>query len=414
MDRFLTSAASHEDIILAPQSINSSASDPPNPVETFKLYGKQYIRCGALTKNPKATRQRSSPIWKWGEDIQLMNSDGKTTYFYCYLCERQKRKQELMVVSTGRCTALDHLEEDHKMNRITGELHSHTTPAANQPTIESYPAQRMLDLQRNFEAFKQLLIRWIVCCHIAFFQIENIYFRELLFFLYPGLEKILPKAASTIRGWVTAAFEQRKEDLRKEMHEAHSAISISFDLWTSPNAHAVLGVIAHFINKCGRRRKVVLGLREVIGEHSGENQAAVLVALFNEYKIKGNIGWFMADNAESNDVCIDKVLRALYPNMSAKQRKARRLRCFGHIVNLCAQAFIVGKDAEKVCKKLATAYRDNDMKTVEKLWRDRGAVGLLHNIVRYIRMTPQRRGFFRRIQMGGSLAEFDALEVSSS
>jgi hypothetical protein len=158
----------------------------------------------------------------------------------------------------------------------------------------------------------------------------------------------------------------------------------------------------------------VLGLREVIGEHSGENQAAVLITLFNEYRIKGNIGWFMADNAESNDVCINKVLQALYPNISAKQRKARRLRCFGHIVNLCAQAFIVGKDAEKVCKKLATAYRDNDMKTVEKLWRDRGAVGLLHNIVRYIRMTPQRRGFFRRIQMGGSLAEFDALEVSSS
>lgn len=65
---------------------------------------------------------------------------------------------------------------------------------------------------------------------------------------------------------------------------------MSFDLWTSPNAHAVLGVIAHFIKKCGRRRKVVFGLREVIDEHSGENQAAVLVALFHEYKVKGNIG----------------------------------------------------------------------------------------------------------------------------
>lgn len=120
----------------------------------------------------------------------------------------------------------------------------------------------------------------------------------------------------------------------------------------------------------------------------------------------------MADNAESND-CIDKVLRALYPDTSANQRKARRLRCFGHIVNLCARAFIVGKDAEKVCKDLATAYRDNDMKTVEKLWQHRGAIRLLHNIVRYIRMMPQRRGFFRRIQIGGSLAGFDALEVSS-
>ena len=119
----------------------------------------------------------------------------------------------------------------------------------------------------------------------------------------------------------------------------------------------------------------------------------------------------MADNAESNDTCIDAVLRALYQNMSVKQRKARQLRCFGHITNLCAQAFIVGKDSEKICKQISTAYRNEDMAAVEKLWRKRGAVGLLHNIVRFIRLTPQRRGFFARIQMGGSLAEFDSLEV---
>jgi len=106
----------------------------------------------------------------------------------------------------------------------------------------------------------------------------------------------------------------------------------------------------------------------------------------------------MADNAESNDTCIDAVLRALYPNMLARQRKARRLRCFGHITNLCAQAFIVGKDSEKICKQLSTAYRDMDMAAIEKLWRKRGAVGLLHNIVRFIRLTPQRCSFFAKIR----------------
>lgn len=157
---------------------------------------------------------------------------------------------------------------------------------------------------------------------------------------------------------------------------------------------------------------MVLGLREVIGEHSGENMAGVLLDLFRDYKISGSIGYFMADNAESNDTCIEAILRALYPGMSAKQRKARRLRCFGHITNLCAQAFIVGKDAERVCKDLATAYREMDFKKVEELWRKRGAVGLLHNLVRYIRMTPQRRRFFESIKIGGPLAEFDGLEVS--
>ena len=95
--------------------------------------------------------------------------------------------------------------------------------------------------------------------------------------------------------------------------------------------------------------------------------AGVLIALFKEYNISKNIGYFMTDNAEANNTYIDAVLRALYPDMSAKKRKARRLRCFGHITNLCAQAFIVGKDSEKICKELSAAYRELDFARVHKL-----------------------------------------------
>ena len=59
-------------------------------------------------------------------------------------------------------------------------------------------------------------------------------------------------------------------------------------------------------------------MREVIGEHSGENQAGILIALFKEYKIGGNIGYFMANNVELNDTCINTVLQALYLNILAR------------------------------------------------------------------------------------------------
>jgi hypothetical protein len=201
MERFfpIRAAAPTDDVILAPKSINPGANESQE-FDEFRLYGRQYIRCGSLAKKPKNTKQRTSPIWRWGEDIFLRDSDGKTTYFYCWLCEKQKRHQELMVVSKGRCTALDHLTEDHNMHRTTGELQQRRPTDSNQPTIEEYPLQWSLEMHRNFEGLKRLLIRWIVCCHIAFFQFENEYFRQLLFFLYPGLEKLLPKAANTIRG----------------------------------------------------------------------------------------------------------------------------------------------------------------------------------------------------------------------
>jgi hypothetical protein len=85
------------------------------------------------------------------------------------------------------------------------------------------------------------------------------------------------------------------------------------------------------------------------------------VKAFEDYGISERIGYFMADNATSNDTCIDAVLKTLYPHMTATQQKRRRLRCFGHIVNLCAQAFLIGKDADKVSKELDTAYRDGDL-----------------------------------------------------
>jgi hypothetical protein len=412
---FSGSKASDSDrIILAPSPIsprrNDIADDTLIEPDEFKLNGKQYVRCCVLAKPQKHNKKRTSIVWVYGEDIQL-RQDPTKRFWYCYLCEQQHRQQELPVSGKGNTTALDHLESKHQIDRKTGELKS-TKKDPSQPSIIDFNTISTLVFKRRFDEFKELLIRWIVYCHIAFFQIENGYFRELLFYVFPGLTTLLPKARLVIRRWIKEAFDIRKERLRRDMEEAHSSISISFDLWTSPNCRAILGCVGHFIDKDGKRRTAVLALRELVGEHSGENMADVLLHIFNDYGISGRIGYFMADNASSNDTCIDLVLQALYPNMKKKHRRRRRLRCFGHIANLCAQAFIVGKDAEKICRDLEIAYREGDLKRIGELWRKRGAIGRLHNIIRYIRASPQRRQFFKSIEIGGDLSAFDELEVS--
>jgi len=52
-----------------------------------------------------------------------------------------------------------------------------------------------------------------VYCYIAFFQIENGYFHNLLIFLFPSLKDLLPKASQTIRKWVIEKFEEKREEL---------------------------------------------------------------------------------------------------------------------------------------------------------------------------------------------------------
>jgi hypothetical protein len=109
--------------------------------------------------------------------------------------------------------------------------------------------------------------------------------------------------------------------------------------------------------------------------------ADTLLQLINDYQIGGRIGFFMADNASNNDICIDLILRNLYPHMTKKQCLRQSLRYLGHIINLCAQAFLVGKDADKIYKELEAAYRDGDMEKICDLWQKRGAIGRLYNII---------------------------------
>src|SRR5947209_9522739 len=134
---------------------------------------------------------------------------------------------------------------------------------------------------------------------------------------------------------------------RHGLRAARSNIHISFDLWTSPNCYAIMAIVAHYIDSSGARKVSLIALRHLDGEHTGENMAALLLKVFREYKIGGHIGFFILDNAAANDTCVDLVLQKLYPQMSTKQRLRRRLRCLGHVINLSAQAFLLGKYSQE-------------------------------------------------------------------
>ena len=143
----------------------------------------------------------------------------------------------------------------------------------------------------------------------------------------------------------------------------------------------LLGLQAILLIKDGRRQQAVLRLCEIISKYTGKNIAGVLINLFRNYRIIGNIRYFIANNTELNDICINVVLRTLYLNILAKLYKGRRLYCFGYIINLCAQAFIIRSDIEGVYKELVTTYREIDFKKVKDLWRKRRAVRLLYNLI---------------------------------
>lgn len=119
----------------------------------------------------------------------------------------------------------------------------------------------------------------------------------------------------------------------------------------------------------------------------------------------------MCDNAKSNDTAVDVVLKKSYPYLTADQRRGRRLRCFGHITNLCARGMLLGKGAGKAMEEVSRKLAKGAFDAVDSFWRGRGAVGRPHKLCKYIRCTPQRREEFANTTKSGELKEFDELQV---
>lgn len=125
-----------------------------------------------------------------------------------------------------------------------------------EPGIRQAEAYVSFPTQVLINPFKDALIAFICICQISLGAMVSSLFVEFLRVIYPPITKLLPKATDTIRSWIMEAFNKRKERLKKDLQDAHSKIHFSFDLWTSPNHLALIGIVAHFIDKHGYHQNV--------------------------------------------------------------------------------------------------------------------------------------------------------------
>jgi hypothetical protein len=72
------------------------------------------------------------------------------------------------------------------------------------------------------------------------------------------------------------------------------------------------------------------------------------------------------------------------------------MRCFGHILNLVAQAFLYGDDGDSFEREGDIYNIRGDQEGEQDHWRAKGPIGKLHNIAKFIRASPQRTEAFKR------------------
>jgi hypothetical protein len=108
----------------------------------------------------------------------------------------------------------------------------------------------------------------------------------------------------------------------------------------------------------------------------------------DDYEISDQLGFFTLDNAPLNDTCLIIFFRAFFPTITNDEIQIRRIRCFGHVINLAAKVFLFGNnpdafEAEDVVLRALERYIEKSI-----AWRKHGPVRKLHNLGTWIRKSP--------------------------
>jgi hypothetical protein len=364
--------------------------------EPYKIVwgSRTFVISGVLNK--KKSRGRRSWITREGWFLTELTTTGKVKQdvWCCRRCDAYGKPQFFSAQSTS--ASQGHLLRSHNIaedspSRPDNEMTvlDIQREASNRSTPSSIP-------QAKISRARELLVGYIVDGDLPFTALESVYIKELLKQLDPGFAQELPHSRSTIGRDIKEVFESKMMAVKADLTKALSQIHISFDLWTSPNNLAMISVFGHFINQKKMPQSRLLAFRRQLGKHSGNYIALTIQDILKAWGIGKQVGVCVADNAGNNDTCLKALYRSLDPTITDRDIKARRMRCFGHVLNLVVQAFLFGQDATCFERDAYTLSLWSDDEAELAHWRAKGPVGKLHNIVKFIRASPQRSEAFRQ------------------
>jgi hypothetical protein len=356
------------------------------------------------------SRDTLSWIWQFGYDIQR-NGERK---WVCRACIRKKDPQPKSVAAAGTQNAANHLWQAHKISDPSGKKISlaqrKEEGSSNRPRSivdifkfdPTKPREQALanEFIKRFDKdqFQRLLVEWIVESNLPFRESENSRLRAIFDYLNPSVDVCQANIThNTVRKSVITAYEKHKEKVVGVLKKSPGLLHISFDGWRSRNRHSMYGTACFFRDENNRPCKIVLGVPEVVSRHSGSNIAAEVLAVIDSFEISDKIGYFTLDNADNNDTAMEAIGAKLGFNGAR-----RRGRCFGHTLNLAAKAILFGKSADAFEEQLSGVKPLSEDE--HALWRKKGPVGKLHNLIIAVNRSDILTYLLRELQQ----ADIDA------
>ena len=164
------------------------------------------------------------------------------------------------------------------------------------------------------DVIEVLYVKFIVACNIPLRLVECPEFRAFISYLNKDVDRWLNTSHNTIREWVMRQFKNEKAVVKMRLQKARSKIHISLDIWTSTNNKAIMGITAVYIEEDGQLNHTVLAVKEIEGNHHGENLAPLVMEVIKDWEIAEQLGYFVMDNASNNDTMMRQISRGKLAN----------------------------------------------------------------------------------------------------
>ncbi|KAM0708864.1 hypothetical protein Q7P35_002900 [Cladosporium inversicolor] len=348
-----------------------------------------------LSRDKKKLR---SFIWLHG--WRLLNDKGHE-HWVCRKCHTgplkpKKPKGHLFRTTAQTSGPIYHLRDQHGIVApgATPVRKAPTTPLGSQRSITGFTSSSTgvcnSDAPFDYDVFKGLLLQLFTTRPVSLALVEDEAFRSLLIYCQPVLHDCIPSRRS-LRRYIEATYNSSLTTVKSHLQSATTKINLSFDLWTSPGHRlSLLGVVAHYLDASFTPRVVLLALPRMQGAHTAVNLSEQLSSILRYFKLEDAFGHAITDNASENAACLDLLSNELLINM-----RKRHVRCIGHIINLVAQQVLFGSDVESFEESITNVTA---VEVELHAWRQKGPIGRLHNLIRYICASEPRRSLFLQVQ----------------
>lgn len=205
------------------------------------------------------------------------------------------------------------------------------------------------------ETFKEALAKYIAKDNLSFLQAESESLIELLELCNPEISQFLVKA-DAIAEYITQEYCTFKTDLKGYFKTITSSISITCDIWTSPNGLAILGITAHWVDNEFILREVILDSIELQGTHSGKNIGNAVLECLKQLEIETKLFCITADNASNNNTMAQELAKYL----AQFDSEIHIIGCVGHVINLAAKQGLKVLSTPNSIKSLKDPVEENE------------------------------------------------------